>query len=84
MRGIYIIRNTSNNKVYVGQSIKPKGRLVKHKAALKRNNHENILLQRSWNKYGESCFEFYIISDDLTDQDCDNYEIKYKNKEIKI
>jgi group I intron endonuclease len=32
-----------------------------HRCDLRHNRHHSLLLQRSWNKYGESAFEFKIL-----------------------
>lgn len=60
--GIYQIRNISNGKIYVGSAasgVKRRWRL--HKRMLISNIHHSPHLQRSWNKYGESCFSFEIL-----------------------
>lgn len=59
--GIYAIINTSNGKVYVGQSIDALDRINHHKADLKRGDHHNIHLQRAWEQYGEESFVFSIL-----------------------
>lgn len=61
MIGIYMIRNKINNKIYIGQSIDVLSRLKNHKDNLNKNRHINFHLQNSWNKYGESNFEFKPI-----------------------
>ncbi|MDT0160433.1 NUMOD3 domain-containing DNA-binding protein [Bacillus sp. AG4(2022)] len=48
-------------KCYIGSSIDITRRLKVHKRKLKSNTHDNIHLQRSWNKYGESCFVFEVL-----------------------
>ena len=61
-KGIYGIRNIINNKIYVGKTQVSFGdRWDDHKSKLRNNYHDNLHLQRSWNKYGESAFEFLII-----------------------
>lgn len=59
--GIYKIKNLQNNKIYIGSSNNIKRRWQKHKALLRHGKHYNSHLQASWNKYGESLFEFSII-----------------------
>ncbi len=54
--GVYKIVNTTNKKFYLGSSVSIKGRWYKHKSRLRVGKHENILLQRSWDKHGEACF----------------------------
>ena len=34
---------------------------MRHRSALRKQKHENVKLQRSWDKYGESAFEFVEI-----------------------
>lgn len=60
--GIYYIQNKLNNKIYVGSSVvSVKGRVQKHIAQLKENNHPNCHLQAAWNLYGEESFELGTI-----------------------
>ena len=78
--GIYKIVNKINGKYYVGKAKSIKNRWGKHKSYLKHNKHNNLHLQSSWNKYGESNFEFLII--ELTEphpQILKDIEQKYLN-----
>jgi group I intron endonuclease len=59
--GIYIIKNTKNEKVYVGSSVDVDLRLLDHKCMLEKNIHYNKKLQNAWNKYGEGNFSFFPI-----------------------
>ena len=59
--GIYLIRNKINNKVYVGQSVNIKDRWSNHKRELEKGIHYNDHLQKSYNKYGKTNFEFKVI-----------------------
>lgn len=63
MIGIYRIRNIVNNKCYYGSSKNINRRWTKHKSQLNHNRHENVILQRAWNKYGEDNFIFEIIEE---------------------
>lgn len=63
MIGIYLITNTDNNKVYVGQSVDVNGRLNYHKRNLEKNTHPNQYLQRSYNKHGKDVFKFEVIEE---------------------
>jgi group I intron endonuclease len=75
LRHIYIIQNTNNNKIYVGQTINVKNRWYSHKYELKKNNHRDSYLQNSWNKYSENAFEFYILDQDYwTEDEVTKYE----------
>lgn len=58
---IYKIKNTINNKVYIGQTIRnPLLRKEEHFNNLQNGTHHNSHLQHSFNKYGD-VFEFEII-----------------------
>lgn len=58
-KGVYIIKNTINNKVYVGSTFNTfSSRYITHKSRLKRNIHHSPHLQNAWNKYGEDNFKF--------------------------
>lgn len=59
--GIYCIVNTINQKKYIGSSKNLYKRLQSHRANLRANNHTNKKLQNSWNKHGESNFQYFII-----------------------
>lgn len=60
-KGIYAIKNIKNNKVYIGSTRTSfKSRLESHEFRLKANNHENIYLQRAYNK-DKKFFEFRIL-----------------------
>ena len=57
----YTITNTTNNKKYVGITTNPTKRKNEHWNNLRKNDHINIHLQRSWNLSGEENFQFNII-----------------------
>jgi group I intron endonuclease len=59
--GIYCIENLINGKVYIGSSKHLRKRRNDHYCALSRNMHRNEHLQKSWNKYGEESFIFYVV-----------------------
>lgn len=61
--GIYRIKNILNNKCYYGSSKDINKRWNRHKNELNKNKHGNILLQKSWNKYGNENFIFEIIEE---------------------
>jgi group I intron endonuclease len=58
--GIYNIKNKKSGKFYLGSSINIERRFGRHMNDLRKNKHDNVYLQRAWNKYGEKSFEFLI------------------------
>ena len=86
LSGIYLIKNNITSDVYVGQSKSIGYRLTVHKTQLRNQNHlyvnkENDILQKSWNKYGEVAFSFWIVeftnADKLNERE--RFWIKYFN-----
>lgn len=61
LMGIYEIVNTSNNKRYVGRTTNLTKRKNSHYNALRKGEHYNKFLQRSFNKYGEDAFAFNVL-----------------------
>lgn len=77
--GIYYIKNLANEKIYIGKSIDVISRLKGHYSILKKGEHNNLYLQRAFNKYGENLFEFGVI--EICDRDClSELEIFYIEK----
>ena len=59
--GIYKIVNKINGDFYVGSSKNINKRWGQHLMKLKNNKHQNMILQRAWEKYGEDNFNFEIV-----------------------
>lgn len=78
LNGIYIIRNTIDNRVYIGECKNFYKRYGRHKSQLLNNKHFNIKLQNFVNKYGIDALEFDIL-EVLNDNRIDR-EIEYINK----
>lgn len=62
---IYEIRNTINNKRYVGSTVSLKTRKSGHFSKLRKGKHHSIILQRAFDKYGENAFFFSIIEENI-------------------
>ena len=62
---IYSIKNTSNGKVYIGQTVRYAARKYSHLLCLRKNAHYNKHLQNDYNKHGEDKFLFAIIKKDI-------------------
>jgi group I intron endonuclease len=56
--GVYIIENTVTGKAYVGSAGNMPSRWKHHRTNLRRHQHHNEKLQRSWRKHGEAAFVF--------------------------
>jgi group I intron endonuclease len=65
--GVYRIRDSQNDKEYIGFATNLEARFNRHKAELRFGNHRNKELQKIWNSYGESALEFEIL--DVLDQE---------------
>ena len=63
MIGVYVIRNTVSEKVYVGSSLDVSRRLKAHLSNLRSRRHRNQYLQRAWDKHGETAFEFSMVEE---------------------
>lgn len=59
--GIYEIKNVINGHSYIGQSYNIHERMTQHKRRLIGGIHDNLYLQKAWNKYGEKNFVFRTI-----------------------
>lgn len=59
--GIYLIQHIDSKKLYVGSALNLRKRWNRHLFLLNRGDHDNIHLQRSWNKYGPTAFQFSVI-----------------------
>jgi group I intron endonuclease len=59
--GVYLIRNTVNQKVYVGSASSIKTRWARHIKQLTRGMHDNPKLQNAWDKHGAEAFKFEVV-----------------------
>lgn len=86
--GIYYIKNTKNNLIYIGSSKHIQNRLLKHISLLRLNKHPNCNLQKDYNDYGYNAFTFgvfeYVEHNDnknLLDLEA-SYQKRYKPEEL--
>jgi len=77
--GVFQIKNISNNKVLIDNSIDMMSKWNRHQMELKFGTHRNKTLQKDWNENGEDNFVFEVLSE-LKSKDEEN--ISYK-KELK-
>lgn len=61
MSGIYSIRNMTNGKVYIGQTVAFFTRWATHKYNLEKRLHHNKPLLSDWVLFGSDAFEFSVI-----------------------
>jgi hypothetical protein len=61
LQGIYKITNVKTKKCYIGSAVNLKLRLQRHLYEFEKNLHNNLHLQRIFNKYGFEIFEVEIL-----------------------
>ena len=59
--GVFQIRNTANDKVFIDSSTNVPGKINRHRFALNMGSHASKSLQTDWNELGETAFEFETI-----------------------
>lgn len=59
---LYVIANDRDSSVYVGATCELGRRWREHRHRLRRNKHENRLLQQAWNEFGEDAFKLKILA----------------------
>jgi|GEM_PF-2458611 group I intron endonuclease len=74
---IYKIVNRVNGKVYIGQTIDFKRRIINHFSKLRQDKHRNSHLQGSFNKYGEEVFDMVVVDKDIPVEDLSRVEQYY-------
>ena len=73
---VYGIQNTVTGRWYVGKTYKKlKTRKREHLYLLKQGIHHSLKLQRSFNKYGEDAFRWYIRETNISEEDINRHEI---------
>lgn len=63
MTGVYIIRCTKNNMVYVGSSRDVGNRIGTHISALNSKKHHNKPMQRDFKRYGAKAFIWQVAEE---------------------
>jgi group I intron endonuclease len=59
---VYSIKNTVNGHCYIGSTVNYKSRWSTHRGSLRRGKHHSFILQKAWDKYGESAFTFNVLA----------------------
>jgi hypothetical protein len=63
--GVFLIRNSLCDKVFLDSGLDLHGTINRHKFQLKNGIHPNKSLQADWNQFGSNSFAFEIV-DQLT------------------
>jgi len=74
---VYLILNTLNGNVYIGQSVNLKVRWGQHRYSLRNSKHHCPHLQRAWSKYGEESFDWIVVESNLSQEEANLYEQAY-------
>jgi hypothetical protein len=59
--GVYQIRNTVNEKVWIDSSVNVPAKFNRYKLQLKAGSHQSRSLQADWKEFGESAFGFELL-----------------------
>ena len=59
--GVFQIRNTANQKVFIDSSLNVPARINRHKFALDAGLHPAKELQADWKEFGKDKFEFEVL-----------------------
>ena len=59
--GVFLIRNTTNDKVFLAGGVDLNGSMNRHRNELSHGSHRNPQLQADWNDLGSGRFEFEIL-----------------------
>ena len=65
--GIYLIRNTQTNYIYIGESLDIKSRWRQHIEELKSNTHHNKDMQYDYDIYDLSSFDFKLLQTHISE-----------------
>ena len=73
--GVYQIRNTTNEKVFIAAALNLPGALNSSRFQLNAGSHPNKKLQSDWNEFGSDNFSFDIL-DKLTATEGPNHDYR--------
>jgi group I intron endonuclease len=87
--GVYQIKNSVNDKIYIGSSVNIYNRAYTHETKLEKKKHSNQHLENSYHKYGFDKFQFSVIEychvDNITEREqyyIDKMSPEYNKREI--
>lgn len=61
MQYVYLLRNRTTNRIYVGRTRAPERRYKQHINALRSKRHTNELMQSDFDLYGEDSFCIEVV-----------------------
>ncbi len=71
--GVFQIRNTATDKVFISSSVNVPGKINRYRFQLNAGVHASKSLQTDWNEFGEDAFEFETLKDVMPRDDA-NYD----------
>ena len=77
--GVVLIRNTTNDKVFLTSGMNVPGLVNRHEFQLRANGHPNKELQKDWNELGKEKFAFEIL-DQMEPLDTPSFDAKRELK----
>ena len=81
-KSIYKIENLTNGKVYIGQSIHPRRRLIEH-MYMARHHLDDLPVHLAIAKYKEGAFSFAILEENVENyNEREAYWINYYNSQV--
>jgi len=69
MGAVYRITHKASGTTYVGSTNDMKRRWRDHRGSLRRGVHDNLRLQRAWDKHGEDAFEWVALEHGIADEE---------------
>lgn len=80
--GVFQIRNTVNQKIFVGSSTDLDAIWNRIRSELKFGNYPNIDLQKDWNSFGEENFVFEILSEIKQEDNVQTVNYRKESKQL--
>lgn len=79
--GVFQIRNTLNNKIFIGSSTNLDAIWNRHRVQLNAGMHPNTALQQDWKQLGAEIFAYEILSE-IEQKDTDTKDYNEEVKEL--
>jgi hypothetical protein len=80
--GVFQIRNTINEKIFIGSSVNLEAAWNRNRSELNFGGHRNESLQKEWKEFGEEAFRFEVLSEiDQKDEENTDYGREVKKLE---